>query len=276
MRASHTDTGRWIRQGRNVIVLLDTSQRLPREPSFAAEMAAWEHETEVPGTTRWVQDSLNRIMGAGLAVDGIAGPQTRAAIMDFQRREGLAADGIVGPLTTAALQAALAKQAPGGYAPGAPAVPGTPAGGDWRPARWTLGPNANSPGVPLTPTLIAFVDRMAAFYPGRLVLSTGTKHAKFVKGTNKVSDHYSGNAADFGMRANNGTNNGPVGDQIAIAALMAAGRSREEATRFAQRGGKVDIPVPGVGRVQVIWKYIPGTPGHVRDHHHHVHVGIRP
>jgi len=36
-------------------------------------------------------------------VDGITGPQTRAAVVRFQRRHGLTADGIAGPLTRAAL-----------------------------------------------------------------------------------------------------------------------------------------------------------------------------
>jgi hypothetical protein len=109
MSSLQTDAGRWVRHGGNVIVLLDPSPRSTREASSAAETAAWAHETYSYGTTHWIQSSLNRIMGRTLAVDGAIGPQTRAAIMDFQRSEGLAVDGIVGPNTTAALQAALAR-----------------------------------------------------------------------------------------------------------------------------------------------------------------------
>lgn len=71
---------------------------------------------------RWVQSSLNRIMGANLAVDGISGPATRRAVIAFQRSRGLAADGIPGPRTAAALQAAGAPAPPGGgsVAPPAP------------------------------------------------------------------------------------------------------------------------------------------------------------
>jgi peptidoglycan hydrolase-like protein with peptidoglycan-binding domain len=48
-------------------------------------------------TTRAVQQAL------GVAVDGIYGPQTRAAVVRFQRANGLIADGIAGPQTLAAL-----------------------------------------------------------------------------------------------------------------------------------------------------------------------------
>ncbi|HXH01993.1 MAG TPA: peptidoglycan-binding protein [Candidatus Competibacteraceae bacterium] len=52
---------------------------------------------------RWVQESLNRILGLRLPVDGITGPETRSAIRSFQQREGLPVDGIVGPDTQEAL-----------------------------------------------------------------------------------------------------------------------------------------------------------------------------
>ena len=65
---------------------------------------------------RWVQRSLNQIMGLNLAVDGIVGTYTRSAIRSFQQQRGLTVDGIVGPQTEAALKAALA----GGGAPSQP------------------------------------------------------------------------------------------------------------------------------------------------------------
>jgi len=40
-------------------------------------------------------------------VDGVFGPRTLSAVMEFQRRSGLAADGVVGPRTRAALDRAL-------------------------------------------------------------------------------------------------------------------------------------------------------------------------
>ena len=46
---------------------------------------------------------LLRARGQDLAVDGIFGPATDAAVRAFQQQEGLAADGIVGPATWPAL-----------------------------------------------------------------------------------------------------------------------------------------------------------------------------
>jgi peptidoglycan hydrolase-like protein with peptidoglycan-binding domain len=66
-------------------------------------------------TTRAVQQAL------GVAVDGVYGPQTRAAVIRFQRANGLLPDGIAGPQTLAALgvadsaretQALAARSAP--------------------------------------------------------------------------------------------------------------------------------------------------------------------
>jgi len=54
---------------------------------------------------RTLQTELNRQLfpRPNLAVDGIFGPLTRAAVVAFQRQAGLSPDGIVGPLTRAAL-----------------------------------------------------------------------------------------------------------------------------------------------------------------------------
>ena len=46
---------------------------------------------------------LLRARGHSVAVDGIFGPQTEAAVRAFQQQKGLAVDGIVGPNTWSAL-----------------------------------------------------------------------------------------------------------------------------------------------------------------------------
>ena len=81
----------------------------------AARLGEWtesflvgeEVDSAAGGFIRWLQDALNRVLGLSLAVDGIAGPQTRQAIRKFQARQGLTVDGIAGQRTQAALRQAL-------------------------------------------------------------------------------------------------------------------------------------------------------------------------
>ncbi len=63
-----------------------------------------------------VQESLNKI-GFDLAVDGFDGPQTQTAIMTFQQEHNLIVDGIAGPNTLAALKQALSPLTPKSEAP---------------------------------------------------------------------------------------------------------------------------------------------------------------
>jgi hypothetical protein len=83
---------------------------------------------------RWIQHALNTASNAALAVDGIMGPRTRAALRLFQLRHGLRPDGIPGPLTERAIAAVGAAPRP---APTAPAVPvrAGPAAGCPEPSR---------------------------------------------------------------------------------------------------------------------------------------------
>ena len=85
-----------------------------------------------------------------------------------------------------------------------------------------IAPGANLPGRPLAPETLAFVARVAGIYGKPLVVTTGTNHSYYTV-NHTVSDHASGHAADIGMAANDGTNDGPVGDQIMTACLIAAG-----------------------------------------------------
>lgn len=52
---------------------------------------------------RWLQYQLNEKGHYKLIVDGIMGPKTQAALMDFQNQHGLVIDGICGPATRFAL-----------------------------------------------------------------------------------------------------------------------------------------------------------------------------
>lgn len=83
------------------------------ESGYATEMIGTEWESEINRKSRdyikWVQQSLNQIMGLKLVVDGTMGTQTRSAIRGFQQKQGLKADGVVGSSTEAALKAALGR-----------------------------------------------------------------------------------------------------------------------------------------------------------------------
>jgi len=76
----------------------------------------------------WLQSCLNRLLGAGLTVDGAAGNRTRVAVKEFQRRvatfvpgtAALTADGVAGPATVAALEAATRTWSPDHGAVAAP------------------------------------------------------------------------------------------------------------------------------------------------------------
>ena len=62
---------------------------------------------------RWVQSSVNALLGLRLPLDGIMGAETRRAIRAFQERQRLPADGVVGPDTERALIAARRSLASG-------------------------------------------------------------------------------------------------------------------------------------------------------------------
>ncbi len=88
------------------------------------QTAAPPRDRRAPAYVRWAQGSLNQVAGSGLAVDGQAGPATRAATRAFQMARGLVADGVLGPATERALMDAGAAPPPGAD----PTPPVPPAG----------------------------------------------------------------------------------------------------------------------------------------------------
>src|SRR5687767_1122067 len=101
----------------------------PGFETLMLDAPGWEGEVSRSSGdyVRWVQESLNRIEGTRLVVDGISGAMTRSAVRAFQSKRGLAADGVVGPLTEAALIQAGASQPPGSFAATVPSPPPTSA-----------------------------------------------------------------------------------------------------------------------------------------------------
>lgn len=126
---------------------------------------------------RWVQSSLNRAIGAGLIVDGIMGPRTRAAIRRFQQRQGLRPDGIVGPQTHGALLAHGVRPPSRATAPAPPVSSAqAPSGGRSRgcpePARLAVDRclNPGSEGCPAIAELLCVkeIDGIPFEYPTRV------------------------------------------------------------------------------------------------------------
>src|SRR5262245_14899356 len=81
------------------------------------EFAPWQAEAPrnrgSPDYIRWLQTTLNQVLGLNLAIDGRMGPPTRSAIRSFQQRQGLAVDGVVGPQTEKTLIAVRSGAAQG-------------------------------------------------------------------------------------------------------------------------------------------------------------------
>ena len=141
----------------------------------------------------------------------------------------------------------------------------------WTGARRRAAANCASrpASTPASPPLIrAIGERIAGLYGQPLVVTSARRPGAITVNGN-VSDHASGNALDFGMAANGGTNDGPVGDRIAAAASSSpAGTSPARSPGRATAASSTSI-VAGL-RIQLIWKTDEGG-----NHHDHVHVGVR-
>jgi hypothetical protein len=137
------------------------------------------------------------------------------------------------------------------------------------PGKVIMAPGANLPGRPVTKVTLNFLSRVAGIYGQPLICTTGTNHS-YLTVDGKVSDHSSGHACDFGMAANGGVDDGPVGDSIARACLIAAGDLPPVASVEAFTGGLFTRDHNGL-RIQCIWKTDEGG-----NHHNHVHIGAKP
>lgn len=125
---------------------------------FEADASEWESEVNRSRRDyiKWVQQSVNQIMGLRLAVDGDLGPQTRSAIRSFQQQQGLAVDGKAGPKTEGAIKAALGGS-PGPTSPSGigflgtvPSFPAKPAGSPRNPSPLPVPLFPPKPADPLT------------------------------------------------------------------------------------------------------------------------------
>jgi len=58
---------------------------------------------------KWLQESLNKVLGLKLVVDGVYGEKTRAAVRMFQEKYGLLVDGVFGPITSRKLNEVLCE-----------------------------------------------------------------------------------------------------------------------------------------------------------------------
>jgi hypothetical protein len=117
-------------------------------------------------------------------------------------------------------------------------------------------PGANRPGVPLNPAVLDFVRRVSLLDGAPLTIGTGTRHNRFVVGTNRQSAHWTGRAADIPAT-------GAALTRLGRAALVAAGMSPD-------RAAKINGGLFNVGGYQIIFNsYVGG------NHFNHLHVGLR-
>jgi len=73
-----------------------------------------EVEIRFDSQGHWLQSCLNRLLAAGLTVDGAAGNRTRGAVKEFQRRVAAFVPGTPAPLPPPSAGPALQRWAPSG------------------------------------------------------------------------------------------------------------------------------------------------------------------
>ena len=144
------------------------------------------------------------------AIDGAIGPQTRAAVEEFQRAEGLTADGSPGPLTQERLLDAVAN---GRFREDAK-MPEESTGTWWDEIRYFSREEFRCPcgrcgGFPVEPdeTLVRLADRVREHFGSPANVSSGVRcqaHNDELSGSAKNSYHLRGKAMDFAVRGVSG------------------------------------------------------------------------
>lgn len=124
--------------------------------------------------------------------------------------------------------------------------------------------SANRAGAPLNPSVTSFVAQVAGVAGVPLTITTGTNHNEYVIHTNRVSDHWDGNAADILYGHGSPGHPDPALTKLGQDALIAAGMPPAEARK--QTGGLFNI-----GNKQIIFNSMEGG-----NHYNHLHVGVRP
>lgn len=141
------------------------------------------------------------------AIDGAIGPQTRAAVEEFQRAEGLTADGSPGPLTQAALLDAVAK---GRFREESATTPEVRTGTFWDEIQYFSREEFRCPcprcgGFPVEPkeALVRLADQVREHFGEPATVSSGVRcqaHNDELPGSVPNSYHVKGQAVDFSVR----------------------------------------------------------------------------
>jgi outer membrane protein OmpA-like peptidoglycan-associated protein len=90
--------------------------RFRRRFGFGGPVSTSVYSSQGTEFIRWVQSSLNQVLGLNLVINGIMDQATRNGVREFQRQRGVPVDGIVGPETKQALISARAGDSGGSAA----------------------------------------------------------------------------------------------------------------------------------------------------------------